>query len=210
MLKRAVLIGLIATAALGLAPTAQAAAPTRIVDRTIDVICTAVSEDVEITVAAARSDLAGTDSAVQLSYASTGETIGGFVNGDSDWGDGTFKALIPVLDLNDRQIGEVYFAGRYSPAGGPVQTQDKFNVGNVHVVEEHSETPLAISGVVPKYGDLTFDDPTCEGSMIEGSLFFTNPATVVQFGSDLLYFPDQCTLDNIDSWTIEGPLMSCS
>lgn len=129
--------------------------------------CTGVSQDVEITVRAAPSELAGTESAVQLSYASTGESIGRFDFGTSDWGDGTFRTLIPVRDLDDKSAGEVYFSGSYTPMGEPQVTRDQFKAGNVRVVEERAVTPLAISNVTLTYedndttpGDVTFGDLT--------------------------------------------------
>jgi hypothetical protein len=207
-----VILGLLGTAAFAFPPVAQAAPPTRIVDRTADVVCTAVSQDVKITVGVARSDLAGTDSRLQLSYASTGERIGGGA-GTSDWADGTFRAVIPVLDNQDQPAGEVYFSGSYTPTGEPQLTRDRYNVGNVHVVEEHTQTLVTISDVTLTYddndtspGDTTFLDPTCEGSLVEGSLSFTNPATLVQFGTDLFQDPEGCTTSNVDQYTIEGTL----
>ena len=208
-----VILGLLCTGGFAFSLPAQAAPPTRIVDRTADVVCTAVSQDVEITVAVARSDLAGTDSDVQLSYASTGERIGGFENGTSEWGDGTFRAVIPVLDNQDQPAGQVIFGGSFKPTGEPQLTRDKFNVGNVHVVEEHIVTPLAVGDVTLTYddndtspGDVTFSDLTCEGSLVEGSLFFTNPATLVQIGTDLFQDPEGCTTGNVDQYFIEGTL----
>jgi hypothetical protein len=204
LIRVPVVMGLFGVAFLAVAPGAHAAPPTRIVDRTAFVICTAVSEDVEITVQVGRSDLAGTESHVRLSYASNGEKIGG---GDStsEWGDGTFRAVIPVLDPQEQPAGEVIFGGSFKPTGEPQLTRDKFNAGNIHVVEEHSVTSLVVSDVVLTYQGITFTDPTCEGSLTEGSLFFTNPATVVQFGS---YFYDNgtCTASNLESWSIENTL----
>lgn len=211
-----VMLALLGTATFALPLEAHAAPPTRIVDETADVVCTGVSQDVEITVSVTRSDLAGTQSAVQLSYASTGETIGRFDTGTSDWGDGTFRAAIPVLGRGEEEgepVGEVYFAGSYTPAGEPQVIRDKFNAGNVHVVEEHIVTPLAISVVTLTYddndtipGDVTFADLTCEGSAVKGSLFFTNPATLVQIGTGLFQDPAGCTTSNVEEYSIEGTL----
>jgi hypothetical protein len=206
-----VILCLVGTAASAFPLAAHAAPPTRIVDRTADVVCTGVSQDVEITVGVARSELAGTHSAVQLSYASSGESIGRFDSGTSGWGDGTFRAVIPVFDLNDEPAGEVYFSGNYIPTGEPQVTHDKFNAGNVHVVEKHIETFLTISDVTLTYddndtapGDVTFADLTCEGSVVEGSLFFTNPATLVQIGTNVVFDPDGCTTSNLETFTIES------
>jgi hypothetical protein len=55
-------------------------------------------------------------------------------------------------------------------------------------------------------GDVTFSDLTCEGSLVEGSLFFTNPATLVQFTTDMVFFADDCTMTNVEEFTIEGTL----
>jgi len=208
-----VILGLLGTAAFAFPLPAQAAPPTRIVDRTADVVCTAVSEDVEITVGVSRSDLTGTHSAAQLSYASTGERIGSFFDGTSEWGDGTFRAVIPVQDNQNQPAGEVIFGGRIKPPGEPQLTRDKFNAGNVHVVEEHIVTPLSVGDVTLTYndndtspGDVAFSDLTCEGSLVEGSLFFTNPAPLVQIGTDLLQEPDGCTTSNVDQYFIGGTL----
>ena len=197
-------LGVVGAATLALAPPAHAAPPTRIVDQFSDVACTGVSQGVEITVRATRSDLGGTESSVQLSFPG-GDTIGG---GDStsDWGDGTFRAVIPVLDLDEQPAGDVYFSGSFTPTGEPESTRDKFNVGNVHVVQERAQTLLAVSDVVLTYddndsspGDVTFpfSDLTCDGFLVNASLFFTNPATVVEFTSDLFFFPDECTTSNV-------------
>lgn len=209
------ILGLLGMAVLILPLPAHAAPPTRIVDRTADVVCTAVGQGVEITVGASRSKLAGTDSRLQLSYASSGETIGDG-RSTSDWGDGTFRAVIPVLGRGEEEgqpIGEVTFSGSFTPSGDPQPTRDKFKAGNVHVVEEHLETPLAISNVTLTYddndavpGDITFSDLTCEGSLVEGSLFFTNPATLVRFQTDVVFFADDCTRSNVREFTIEGTL----
>ena len=204
-------LGLVGAATLALAPPAHAAPPTRIVDQFTDVACTGVSQGVEITVRATRSDLGGTESSVQLSFPG-GDTIGGGQS-TSDWGDGTFRAVIPVLNLDEQPAGEVYFSGSFTPTGEPVSTRDKFNVGNVHVVQERTQTLLAVSDVTLTYddndispGDVTFafSDLTCDGFLVEASLFFTNPATVVQFQSDLFFFPDDCTTSNVqEGFTIE-------
>ena len=197
-------LGLVVAATSALAPPAHAAPPTRIVDQTADVACTRVSHDVKITVGVARSDLAGTQSSVQLSFPGVA-TIGGGES-TSDWGDGTFRAVIPVFDLDEQPAGEVYFSGSYTPIGEPEITRDRFNVGNVHVVQEHTVTLLAVSDVTLTYddndttpGDVTFAfaDLSCEGSLVEGSLFFTNPATVVEFGSNLFFDSDECTTSNV-------------
>lgn len=210
------ILALLVTAIFASPLEAQAAPPTRIIDETSDVVCTGVSQDVEITVSVARSDLAGTQSAVQLSYASTGETIGRFDTGTSDWGEGTFRATIPVLGRGEEEgepVGDVYFSGSYTPAGEPQLIRDKFNAGNVHVVEEHIVTPLAISDLTLTYddndstpGDVTFADLTCEGSTVEGSLFSTNPATLVQIGTGLFQDPAGCTTTNVEEYSIEGTL----
>lgn len=202
--KTTLVVGAALSAALTLTTPASAAAPTRVVDETAQVICTGVEDDVELTVRASRSDSEGTSSALQLSYASTGERIGGG-EGTSDWGDGTFRALVPATGQTEEPIGEVYFAGTYAPSGDPVRTVNRFKDANIHVVEDHTETPVALSNVVVQYGDLTFDDLRCEGGLTSGSLFFTNPATRVDFGSFLGY---ECTGTNVakDSASIEGTL----
>jgi hypothetical protein len=203
-----VILALLSTAALAFPLAAHAAPPTRIVDETADVVCTGVSQDVKITVSVARSELTGTQgAAVQMSY--QGEFLARFDFGTSDWGDGTFRAVIPVFDLNDDPAGEVYFSGSYSPTGEPQVILDKFKDGNVRVVEEHIVTSLAISDVTLTYddndttpGDVTFSDLTCDGSLVEGSLFFTNPATLVRIGTAV--FQDDCTTSNIETFRVEA------
>jgi hypothetical protein len=143
------------------------------VDSTAQVVCTAVSAGVEITVGVGRSDLGGTESRVQVSDAA-GETIGGGQS-TSAWGDDTFRAVIPVVDNNEQALSEVYFSGRYQASGPSEQTQSRFNVGNVHVVEEHTETGASVTDVVIRYRDLTFTDPDCGAWLSDGSLFFHQP-----------------------------------
>ena len=159
----------------------------------MEVICTAVSDDVEITVGVARSELAGTESRVQLSQASTGETIGRG-GGSSEWGVGTFQAAITVFDNDGAMVGEVFFSGGYAPTGEPERTVNRFNAGNVHVVEDHTETVAEVSDVVLRFGDITFANPDCVAFLTDGSLFFTNPATVVSFGTSLVH---ECTGTNL-------------
>lgn len=206
-----VILALVGTAALASPLVAHAAPPTRIVDRTTDVVCTGVSEGVKITVRAAQSELAGTQGAVQLSDAVSGESIGRYDFGTSDWGDGTFRAAIPVYGLQDEPVGEVYFSGSYRPTGEPQTVRDSFNAGNVHVVEKHTVTTLAVSGVTLTYddndstpGDVTFTQLSCEGSAVDGSLFFTNPATLVQIGTRVVFDPEECRTTNVSGFTLEA------
>jgi hypothetical protein len=203
MIKRfAWVAGLALVGVAALPSTAQAAPPTRIVDHTTSVFCTGVADGIEVTVRAESSELAGTESAVNLSDPTTGEFIA-FGSAGSDWTAGGVRAAIPVSDRDDQPAGDVYFSASFAPSGPATTTSSKFNDGNIHVVERHTEQALAVSDVVLTYGRTTFTDLRCDGAIVDGSLTFTNPAVHVAFSSGLMY---ECTAKNLQSWYIEGPL----
>ncbi len=203
LLKYGVWTAGLALVAVGAAvPTAHAAPPTRISDHTLDIVCTGTADGIRATVRASSSELAGTSSFVALSDARTGDFVG-YGSAGSDWNAGTVRAGIPVTDRDDQPAGAVYFAAAYSPAGAAQTVSDSFNDGNIHVAEQHSTTVFAITDPTLSYGRTTFTDLRCDGSMVDGSLFVTNPAVHVSRSTGLMY---ECTADNLSSWYIEGPL----
>ena len=211
-----VILALLGTATLPSPPEAHVAPPTRIVDETADVVCTgsaktwrsrSVWPDQTRPARRAPCSCPTPPTVGRRSAASTLAPV--------DWGEGTFRAAIPVGGRGEEEgelVGEVYFPGT-TPAGEPQVIRDKFNAGNVHVVEEHIVTPLAISDVTLTHadndttpGDVTPTDLTRDGSAVEGSLFFTNPATLVQIGTGLFQDPAGCTTGNAEEYSIEGTL----
>lgn len=197
----AMIIGMALATVTATASSAHAAPPTRVVDHTMDVICTGASNGVEITVRAEQSELSGSSSFTDISTA-TGEFLA-YGSSTSDWSSDSVRTLIPVSDIDDQPAGEVYFSASFTPAGEPETIRSRFNDGNVHVVEQHSETALQVSDVVLTYGDTTFSEVRCDGAIVDGSLFFTNPDVHVSFSSGLAY---DCDATNLDSWFISGPL----
>lgn len=181
---------------------AQAAAPTRISDHTRDVVCTGTSEGIRATVRAGLSDLAGSSAVVSLSDAATGDFVG-YGSAAGDWTDDTVRAAVQLTDRDDQPVGEAYFAATYTPTGSPQTVSDTFNDGNIHVAEKHTTTAYTIGSVTFSYRGLTFTDLRCEGSAVDGSLMFTNPAVHVSRSSGLMY---ECNADNLSSWYIEGPM----
>lgn len=183
-------------------PAAQGAPPTRIIDHTRDVVCTGTNDGIRATVRAGLSELAGSSSFVALSDATTGDFVG-YGSATSDWTDGTVRAAVPVTDRDDQPAGEVYFAAAYTPTGSPQTVSDTFNDGNIHVAEKHTTTAYAISSAILSYRGSTFTDLRCDGSAVDGSLIFTNPAVHVSRSTGLMY---ECTTDNLSSAYIQGPM----
>lgn len=149
---------------------AGAAPPTVLTDEWTEVTCTAVSDGLEITVGAGRSDQGGsqliTYSAAQLSDATTGETKGG---GESDswWSDTTFHASIPIYALvpgdgsgghryfsstgtddtsyqESLVMGQVVFEGSFVPSADSVTYPVKGQDGNIHFDQTNTLTPLVV------------------------------------------------------------------
>jgi hypothetical protein len=186
------------------APTAaQAAAPTRIKDRTIEVSCSAVGTGgEEINFYVASSDLSGTFGAVQASTAD-GENLGRG-EGSSDWTASSFRASVPVYDLDDSEIGSAYLSGSYRVESGGERFTSKFKDGNIRVVEDHTYTPVTVRDVTLTFPGVTMVDTTCDATQTNGSLFFTNPTAHV--GRDGGLVSEDCTLVNAEAFFFEGTI----
>ncbi|HEX6888265.1 MAG TPA: hypothetical protein VF143_09175 [Candidatus Nanopelagicales bacterium] len=172
------------------ASPAPAAPPTRVVDTTAQIVCEATAGDAEVVVGVSRSDLAGTDARAEVTV--NGEYIGEGST-TSDWTSTTFRSTIPLTDRNGDPAGEVSFAGSYRPASEPVTNESKFQVGNVHVVERHTETVLGLSDLTLLYDGEALVPDRCDGWLTEGYLSYTNPSMRVERGSALPY---DCTSTN--------------
>ena len=183
------------------APSAVAAAPTRITDRTVEIACSATGtagEDINFYVAS--SDLGGTFGAVQA-FSSTGDFLAGG-EGTSDWSGTTFRSAVEVLGPDDSPLGTAYLSGSYRAAGAAERFTSKFKDGNIRVVEDHSFTPLAVGDLVLELPGVEVADVSCDGSLGTGSLFFTNPTAHV--GSDSGLEVQDCSLINAQDFFIDG------
>ena len=160
--------------------TANAAAPTKIRDHTESIGCEVESGVDRIQFAVARSALAGTQAVARISH--DGETLGeGY--GESDWTDSTFRAAVEVTDDEGHVINTAYLSGTYRAAGPGERVLNKFKDGNIRVVEDHTSTPLAITDVNLVVGDVTLSGVECFGEMVDGSLFYTSPASYLSRGN---------------------------
>jgi hypothetical protein len=160
--------------------TANAAAPTKIRDHTESIGCEVETGGDRIQFAVARSELAGTQAVARISR--DGETLGeGY--GESDWTDSTFRAAVEVTDDEGHVINTAYLSGTYRAAGAGERVLNKFKDGNIRVVEDHTSTPLTITDVNLVVGDVTLSGVECFGEMVDGSLFYTTPASYVSRGN---------------------------
>lgn len=182
---------LTATAAAALLATpALAAPPTRIVDKTAEILCETQAGSTEVVVGVSRSDLEGTAARAEVTV--DGELVGeGYTT--SDWTASTFRATIPLATRDGDPAGEVAFAGSFRAASAPVTTESKFKAGNVHVVERHTETVLALANLTLVYNGDRLTPSRCDGWQTEGYLSYTNPKMRVERGSSLPY---DCTASN--------------
>jgi len=195
------LSALTAVAAIGLtvAP-ASAHSPTRVADTTVQITCQATAGGTEVTVEVARSDIAGTASRAEVTVED--DTFSG--DGTSDWAGTSFRSTIPVTTHDGEPAGQVSFSGSYQSASEPVTNESKFKVGNVHVVERHSETSLGLNGLTLVYNGQEFQPDRCDGSLTEGYLSYTNPNINITRFSRLPY---ECTSTNGIGWPyIDSPV----
>jgi Tfp pilus assembly protein FimT len=197
----------VALAALGAGlavPTAaEAAAPTRVNDRAVDIACSATGaggEDVNFYVGT--SELAGSVGAVQAST-SDGEYLGRG-EGTSDWTADSFRSSVEIYDLDDRAIGTAYLSGHFSLVGTPERYTSKFKDGNIRVVEDHSFTAVSVRDVTITFPGVELGDVSCDGSQVVGSLFFTNPTAHV--GRDGGLVVQDCSMVNAEGFFLEGTL----
>lgn len=189
----------LATSAVVVAAVAPAAAapPTRIADTTAQVTCLASDGATEVVVGVGRSELLEeTESRAEVT---SGETV---LKGraTSEWTPSTFRARVPVRTEGGELAGEVYFSGTYAPSSQTTSTTERFNAGNVHVVERHTYTETALSDIVVSLDGREMDVVRCDGTLTDGYLFFTNPATRVERGSLFAY--QDCSATNLSSYGI--------
>jgi len=160
--------------------TANAAAPTKFSDHTESIGCEVETGSDRIQFAVARSAIEGTQAVARITR--DGETVGeGY--GESDWTDSTFRAALELVDNEGKVIDTAYLSGSYRAAGAGERNLNKFKDGNIRVVEDHTSTPLTVSDVTLTVGDVTLSGVECFGEMIDGSLFYTNPASYVARGN---------------------------
>jgi hypothetical protein len=172
-----------ATVVLAASP-APAAPPTRVVDTTAEIVCEARAGEAEVVVGVSRSDLAGTSARAEVTVA--GEYIGEGST-TSDWTSTSFRSAIPLTDRNGEPAGAIAFAGSYRPASEPVTNESKFQAGNVHVVERHTQTALGLGDLTLVYDGKALVPDRCDGWLTEGYLSYTNPRMRVERGSALPY-----------------------
>lgn len=166
------------------ASPALAAPPTRVVDTTAQIVCEAKAGEAEVVVGVSRSDLAGTGALAEVTV--NGEYIGEG-SSTSDWTSTAFRSTIPLTTRDGDPAGEISFAGSYRPASQPVTNESRFQVGNVHVVERHTETILSLSDLTLLYDGQALVPDRCDGWLTEGYLSYTNPSMRVERGSALPY-----------------------
>ena len=174
-----------------LATPASARPPTRVVDTTAEILCEAQAGNAEVVVGVSRSDLLA-ETAARAEVTVAGETVGEGRT-TSVWTSTSFRSSIPLTTRDGDPAGEVSFAGSYRPASEPVTNESKFQVGNVHVVERHTETVLALSDLSLVYNGEPIEPTRCDSWLTDGYLSFTNPNMRVERGSSLPY---ECTSTN--------------
>lgn len=185
----ALLTAAAATVLLPASP-ASAAAPTRVVDTTTQIVCEASAGEAEVVVGVARSDLAGTEARAEVTV--DGEYIGEGST-TSDWTSTSFRSAIALTTRDGDPAGTISFTGSFQPASEPVTNESTFQVGNVHVVERQTETVLSLSELTLRYNGEAIVPARCDGWLTEGYLSYTNPSMRVERGSALPY---DCTSTN--------------
>ena len=171
----------LALLALTLQPNAaSAAAPTKISDHTRSVGCEVNDGDTRVRYSVASSELAGTQAVAQISRE------GMFVSegyGESDWTDSTFRAAVDLLNGDGDVVDTAYLSGTYRVAGEGDRVLNRFKDGNIRVVEDHTSTPFDVYDVTLAIGGVALSGVECFGEMIDGSLFYTSPASYVARGN---------------------------
>lgn len=102
--------------------------------------------------------------------------------GVSEWSDTTFRAEVELIDDAGKPAGTLNVAGTYVSAGAGERTQQKFNDGNIHVVMDHTGTPVSASGASALFNGAAWQVDEAAGWHLTGYLFVSNPATYVGSG----------------------------
>lgn len=208
---RRVLVAAILALAAGTLVTApaQAAAPTRIREHVTTVGCTAVNGATVTRFLVANSDLAGAQAVAQVSEDGVTLSEG---QGRSDWTATTFRAAVLLEDASGGghldAIGDAFLSGTYAVTGTPVRDLNRFKDGNIRVVEDHTTTSLTISDVVLTINGEAVGNVACHGDSVDGSLFFTAPASFVLRRSFL--FDADCTTSNMTDLGLFGGIDALS
>ena len=179
--------------------TANAAAPTRISDHTQSIGCEVVDGTTRTQFAVARSELAGTQAIARISR--DGQTVGEG-SAESDWTASTFRAAVELTDEEGRVVNTAYLSGTYRAASAGERTLNKFKDGNIHVVEEHTSTPLTVTDVTLAVDGVNLSGVDCFGETVDGSLFYTSPASYVARGN--FNADAECTTVNMTDFSLFG------
>jgi hypothetical protein len=185
--RRLLVAGALAATTAATAAPAQAAAPTKVRDHVTTVACTAVDGARTTRFLVATSDLAGSDAVAQVSEDGVTLSQG---RGTSDWTASTFRAAVLLEDASGGghlgATGDAFLSGTYAVTGRPVRELNRFKDGNIRVVEDHTTTALTVSDVVLTIDGAAVGTVSCQGDVVDGSLFFTAPASYVLRGSFLV------------------------
>jgi Tfp pilus assembly protein FimT len=190
-------------AGLAVPTAAEAAAPTRVTDRAVEVACSATgTRGEEVNFYVGTSELAGSVGAVQAATAD-GEYLGRG-EGSSDWTADTFRSSVEIFDSEDRSLGSAYLSGGYSAVGSAERFTSKFKDGNIRVVEDHAFTAVSVRGVTISFPGVELGPVSCDASRVTGSLFFTNPTAHI--GRDGGLVVEDCTMVNAEGFFVEGSI----
>jgi hypothetical protein len=180
---------------------ASAAAITKITDSFEQIGCEVVDGDREIQFALARSDEGGTDAVVNIST-----VLGDFIaygRSESDWSTpGAFRASVELRDDPGEVVGMAYISGSYAESGAATTERNRFKDGNIHVLQEHTTTPLRVTDVTMVVLGQTMAGVDCGGESVDGFLSFTNPNSYVY--SERFNGDGVCTTENAVDFGLFG------
>ena len=166
------------TSTVALAGPAAAGEPLRVRDVTASVLVVAVDGDRTVEVSVERSDIAGRFASATLYGGPGGDHLAEGA-GTSEWTDTTFRAEVQLFDDAGQFVGTVAVGGTYAVSGAGDRDQEKFNDGNIHVVMDHTYTPLSASNVTASFDRTAWQVSEADGVQTTGYLFVSDPATYV-------------------------------
>jgi hypothetical protein len=164
-----------------LAGPAEAAEPTRVHDTSTSVKVVAVDGDRTLEVSVQQSESAGAFAFARLYGGPAGDSLAGG-EGFSEWTDTTFRAEVELFDDAGQPVGTVTVGGTHAMTGDGERDLQKFNDGNIHVVMDHTWTPVSGSNVTASFDGAAWQVVEASGWHMTGYLFVSNPATYVGSG----------------------------
>jgi len=181
--------------------SAQAAAPTKIRDKTFSIGCQVEDGGTRTQFAVGRSELAGTDAHFQV-HTDGFFQLGG--EGVSDWTDSTVRASVEISDADGKRAGTAYLSATYRVSSVGDRELNRFKDGNIRVVEDHTVSQFAVTDVVLMVNDKQVPGVTCEGNAVDGYLFFTAPSSYVVRGNFLV--AENCATENMSDLFFQGSI----